>query len=281
VLEPVLWSVALPVAVVAAILAVCWWPAGEGGRLVNRALIACALACAAVGSFVASVGLPSWPPPQRWHGLVWLFGALAALGVVDALLRPAEWAGRVLIAGAAGLAAAWLLSLPGVSPLAIGLAVGVSTLLVSLLDAEGGRGAAVLVGLWAGGAALSMLILVAASMSVSLMAGAVSAAAAAALLMGVLLRGRAVTRIGGGGATAGGLIAALALTGWSYDYDVVPLWAWWCAMAGFPIACMLEIGPLRKWQGLASIMVRAFAMAAPPVTAIVLNRDAIQGAFGG
>ncbi|MDP7028875.1 MAG: hypothetical protein QF733_01480 [Phycisphaerales bacterium] len=275
-----MWSVALPAIGAGVLLALVWWAAGDGCTWVPRVVVPLVLAGAAAGSFIASIGLPEWPLAQKWHGLVWVFGAIAAAGMLDGALRAGDWAARLVVACVAGGAAAWLLHLPDTPPLAVGMAVGGLTYVGGMLDSSG-RGVPILAGIWAGGAALSLLILVAASMTVSLIAGAVSATAALVVLVGILLRGRAVWRSGGGGAAGGGLLAALALTGWSYDYDIVPLWAWWAGVAGFPIACMLELGSLEKWHGVMSGLARTGVLVAPPVAAIVLNWDAIQGAFSG
>ena len=280
-IESVLWSVVLPTVGAVVVLLACWWPKALGGVWWNRVVVMTALTGAAFGSFVASVGWPVWPPAQKWHGLALVAAGLWFLGWADAAVRAGDWALRLVIAGCAGGLAAWLLPLPGVSALAVGCVVGAAGFVTSMVDGLGGRGAPMVLWMWVAAAATSMLVLVAGSISVALMAGAISAPAAAAWLVAMVLRSRMAVGIGGGGVAAGGLLSALAMTGWAYDYDVVPVWAWWLAVGGLPIACMLEIGPFEKWHGASASCARFVASAVPPAAAIVLNWQAIQGAMSG
>ena len=82
-LESILMSVGLPALLMSVIVTCFWWPKAFAGGWWGRGMVVIVLVGAVAVSFIASVGLPAWPPPQKWHGLVWFATALAFLGLVD------------------------------------------------------------------------------------------------------------------------------------------------------------------------------------------------------
>jgi hypothetical protein len=206
--------------------------------------------------------------------------AIGAIGLIDAFLPRGEWAGRVVLSVAAGLAAAWLLPLPDQLAITTGVIVGGAGLLTSLLEMPEHRSSLNLGG-WAAATAMSMLALVANQITLSLLAGAVAATCAAAWVMGRVLCGRMSRGGGGGGLALGSVIAAIGLTAWSYDYDIVPQWAWLAAGAGFPLACMLELGALKRWNGFLAASSRAIVLITPPIVVVLSQFEAVQGAMSG
>jgi hypothetical protein len=239
-----------------------------------------AIVIACVGSFWASVGWPTWPPPQKWLGLPWLVMAIGVLGLIDVSLPRQEWAARVMLAIAVGVAAAWLLPLPDRLAITTGLVVGAFGLLSSLLDMPKSRRSLNLGG-WAAAVAVSMLALVANQLTLSLMAGAVAATYAAVWVLHLVFTGRMTRGGGAGGLVLGSVLAAIAMTAWSYDYDLVPQWAWLAAGGGLVLAFMLELGPLGRWQGSLASATRAVALLAPPMWVVLSHFEAVKGAMSG
>jgi len=275
VFEEVFWSVILPALCAGIVAACCLIPSGLSHKTMwRRGVIALTLMGAAAGSFIGSVGMPAWPPAQKWHGIFYVMLAMGCLGLVDAIPRRGDWASRVLIGIAAGGATWWLLPLPAQLPITVAAVVAGGALVVSLVDAQR-PSLAMPVGSWAAGAAVSMLALVAGSMSLAFMAGAMSAMAGVFIVIR-LFPNRVVS---GGGAMLGGGLAAICVTAMAYDYGDVPVWAWLLAMGGFPLVCMLEIGSIARWQGAAAATARSVLLVSPPVASIWMNFDAIQGAF--
>lgn len=279
--ESMLWSVGIPVTAGGLLLAVCWWVLGFGRwPWMTRIVVVLAIGGAAGGSFLASVGLPGWPPAQKWHGVFLMAGAATAAGLIEAMCPRRDWAGRVVLAMAIGVASVWLLPLPEQSALTVGWVAGGSALLVGMLDRARG-GLAVPVGGWAAAAAISVMAIVAGSMTLSLMAGAVSAMCGLVIVLGWFAGGRVTEGVSGGGLTLGGILAVIALTAWAYDYNVVPGWAWAVSGSGFALACILEIGPLGRWKGYPATVVRSIVMISPPVYVVVHEWDAVKGALSG
>lgn len=274
-------SVGLPALLMSVIVTCFWWPKAFAGGWWGRGMVVIVLIGAVAVSFIASVGLPAWPPPQKWHGLVWFATALAFLGLVDTAVHHGQWAARMFLAGFVGLAASWLLKLPDMSQLTVGCVIGLGAFLTGMADARGGRGLTMLGWGWASAAAISMLTLVTGAISVSLMAGALSATAACVLVLAIIFRSRSVGEIGGGGLVMGGLLTALALTSYSYDYDTVPTWAWGLSLGSIVTVCLFEVGAFARWQGLSASIVRFVFAAALPVCAILLNWNLIEGALSG
>lgn len=228
--ESILWNVALPAVCVSAGLVCFWWPLKSGGRWWSRGLVVIALMLGLVGSFLVDRGIPAWPVVQAWQGLVWLALLLALMGWCDVYVGSHAWAARVLLASLTGLVACWIMSLPDVTPLLFALVVGTGVFLGGMFDSGPQRGIPMLVGVAAAATALSLATLMANSITVSLMSASLAASSVATLVVAILLMGRKVCDIGGGGAACGGLLFALALTSWTYDYDMVPDWTWLLAL---------------------------------------------------
>lgn len=279
--ESILWSVGIPAAAGGLLLAMCWWVLGLGRwPRMNRALVVIAVGGAAGGSFVASVGWPDWPPAQKWHGVFPMVAVLVAAGLIEAMLPRPEWACRVVLALVAGLASVWLLPLPDQAPVTVALVIASGALLVAMLDRV--RGAlAVPFGGWAAAMAVSAMALVAGSMTLSLMAGAVSASCGLVLVLGWLGRARVAGGVCGGGLALGGVLGVITVTAWAYDFDVVPGWAWGVCGGGFALACILEVGALERWRGWPASLARSIAMVGPPVFVVVDQLDAVKGALSG
>jgi hypothetical protein len=279
--DQVLWSVVFPLLAACFVLAVVCYPRILARHMcLCRAAVVVAIVIAVVGSFFFSVGWPTWPPPQKWHGLPWLVMAIGFIGLIDAFLPRGEWAGRVVLSIAAGLAAAWLLPLPDRLAITTGVIVGGAGLLTSLLEMPEQR-SSLNIGGWAAATAMSMLALVANQVTLSLLAGAVAATCAATWVVGRILCGRMSRGGGAGGLVLGSVIAAIGLTAWSYDYDIVPQWAWLAAGAGFPLACMLEIGALKRWNGFLAASVRAIVLSTPPIIVVATQFETVKGAMSG
>ncbi|MDP6987224.1 MAG: hypothetical protein QGG74_04180 [Phycisphaerales bacterium] len=280
-LESVLWSVGIPAVAGGLLLAGCWWILGLGRwPRVRCGLIALVLGGTAGGSFVASVGLPDWPPAQKWHGVFLMAAVLTGVGLIEAALPRREWAGRFILAVAAGVSSVWLLPLPDQSPVTVAMLIGGSALLTGLLD--GARAGAVMpLGGLVAAAAVSAMALVAGSMTLSLMAGALCAMCGVVLLLGWLAGGRVAGGASGGGMTLGGVVAVIAVTAWTYDFDGVPGWAWVVSGGGFALACILEVGPLGRWEGWPAAVIRSVVVIGPPAFVVVDQFDAVQGALGG
>ncbi|MCP4839715.1 MAG: hypothetical protein GY894_10215 [Planctomycetes bacterium] len=241
-------------------------------------LVVLAITIAAVWSFVASVGWPAWPPPQKWHAVPWLITIIGLWGMIDVSLPRGEWPARLVLATLGGVAAGWMLILPGKDPLTVGVVVGVAGLLTSLLDTR--RRSVLPLGGWAIAASLSLLALIASQMTLSLMAGAVSGSLAAVWLIRLISPSPEVG-LPIGGAVLGGVLAVITLTAWSYDYQQVPSWAWLVVAAGVPGACMLEIGSLRCWHGALALSVRSLVLVSPAVAVVLILFEAVKGAMRG
>jgi hypothetical protein len=70
VFEEVFWSVILPALCAGIVAACCLIPSGLSHKTMwRRGVIALTLMGAAAGSFIGSVGMPAWPPAQKWHGI--------------------------------------------------------------------------------------------------------------------------------------------------------------------------------------------------------------------
>jgi len=244
----------------------------------NRLLVAIAVGGAAAGSFVASVGMPQWPPSQKWHGVFWMLVLLVVLGLLEAVLGRREWAGRIVLSTAAGVASVWLLPLPDQAAVTVGVLVGASALLVGAVDGVRG-GVAMPIGGWAAAVSISALTLVASSMTLSLMAGAVAAMCGVIVVLGWLAGARVLGGVCGGGMVLGGAIAVIAVTAWAYDYDVVPGWAWVVSGGGFAAVCILEIGPLGRWRSTAATVLRSIVLLAPPIFVVANQWELVKGAF--
>ncbi|MDG2477165.1 MAG: hypothetical protein P8M32_04620 [Phycisphaerales bacterium] len=278
-IDSVLWSVGLPVVGAGVLLACCWWLLGLGRwPRMTRALMVIAIGGSAAASFVATVGAPQWPPSQKWHGVFSMAIVLIVLGLLEAMLPRREWAARVILATLAGLASVWLLPLPGQSPITVAVLIASGSLLVGMLDGARG-GLAMPFGGWAAGAVVSVFAVVAGSLTLGLMAGAVSATCGMVIVLGLLARGRVADGVTGGGMALGGVLGVIAVTAWAYDYDLVPSWAWSVAGGGFVIACLLEIGSLGNWKGLTATVVRSILLVGPPVFVVTHQWDAVKGAF--
>jgi len=280
VISAVLWSVLIPAAGAAVLIAAARWCKPLSRNPAAAAiLVVIALTLAAVWSFVSSVGWPAWPPPQKWHAVPWLCLAIGLWGCLDVNLPRGEWPARLVLAILGGVAAGWMLSVPGRDSLGVAAVIGAAGLLTSLLDMRGR--AELSLGGWAIAASISMLALVANQMTLALMAGAVSAALAILWLARVLPWGSKQADVPTGGAVLGAMLATIALTGWSYDYEQVPAWAWLVAAAGIPAACMLEIGSLRRWHGLLASGVRGLVLIAPAIMVKLTLFEAVKGAMRG
>ncbi len=273
-LEPIFWSVLLP-GICAGILAVCGLlPKGLSQlRVWRRCVVAVAIGGAAAGSFLGSVGMPAWPPAQKWHGVFAAVLAFMAIGIVDAWPQRGDWASRLLISLGAGAAVWWLLPLPGQTPLATASFVVVCVWMVGLFDAQRAS-VATPIGGWAAATAISMLTLVTGSTSLALMAGAVAVVCGVLIVVGAM-PGRVVSS---GGATLGGVLSIVALTAMAYDYDTIPVWSWLLAMAGFPLAALLEIGRLGQWEHVAATAMRSLLLVAPPAVAVWMHFEQIKEA---
>lgn len=277
--EPVLWSVGLPAAIGGVFLACCWWVCGFGRwPRVTRALVAITIGGAAAGSFVASVGVPQWPPSQKWHGVFAMIVLLVVLGLIEAMFGRREWAGRVVLAAAAGVASVWLLPLPDQAAVTVGVLIAASALLVGLLDGVRG-GVAIPIGGWAAAVSISALALVASTTTLSLMAGAVSAMCGVVIVLGWLAGGRVFEGVSGGGLVLGGVLAVIAVTAWAYDYDVVPGWAWAVSGGGFAAVCILEIGPLGRWRSVSAGVLRSIVLLGPPLFVVANQWEVVKGAL--
>jgi hypothetical protein len=280
-INSVLWSVGIPSVAAGVLLACCWWLLGLGRwPRITRALTAIAIGGSAAASFVATVGAPHWPPSQKWHGVFAMALVLVALGLAEAMLPRREWATRVILATAAGLASLWLLPIPGQSPITVAVLIASASLLVGMLDGARG-GVAIPLGGWAAAAAVSAFAVVAGSLTLGLMAGAVSATCGMVIVLGWLAGSRVNGGVVGGGMVLGGVLAVVAVTSWAYDYDVVPSWAWTVCGGGFVIACIFEIGSLGSWKGLSATLVRSVVLVGPVAFVIAHQWDALKVTFSG
>ncbi|MDP7070735.1 MAG: hypothetical protein QF561_05235 [Phycisphaerales bacterium] len=274
----VLWSVVIPTIAAGAIVAAGRWGPLRGRACAARTLVVVAIAVAVVWSFVASVGWPSLPPAQKWHAVPWIAVLIGVWGIFDTLLPRDEWPGRLVLAVVGGIVVGWGLVLPGVEPLTVGMVVGATGALTALMDSRGR--AALPLGGWAIAAALSMLTLVAGQLTMALLAGAVSGTLAAIWLVG-LCSGKCGSDTRAGGAALGATLAVIALTAWSYDYDLVPRWAWLVVAAGIPGACMLEVGSLGRWHGVLASCVRSLVLVSPAIAVVLTQIEAVKGAMRG
>ena len=280
-LESVLWSVGAPAFLgVLAIGIVTWRLRGSRLSWLVSAVTAAILGGVAAGSFVVSVGWPSFPPSQKWHGVFWMSGVLAGIGVLDALAVRGDWASRCVLAVFAGLASVWLLPLPGQTPFLVGVSIGCGVFLVGLLDAARG-GIPIPLGGWAAASVASLLALSAGTMTLALMAGSVAACLGGLLVLGWIWPRWETSGSRSGGATLGGVLAMLVVTSWAYDYDTVPAWAWLGVWSGFAIACILEIGTLGRWTGRLATAVRAAVLLVPPGLVVMTEWDLVKGAVSG
>ena len=84
--------------------------------------------------------------------------------------------------------------------------------------------------------------------------------------------------VSSGGATLGGVLSIVALTAMAYDYDTIPVWSWLLAMAGFPLAALLEIGRLGQWEHVAATAMRSLLLVAPPAVAVWMHFEQIKEA---
>lgn len=272
VLEPIFWSVLLPGLCAGVLVACGLLPRGLSGlRVWRRSVIALALGGAAAGSFLGSVGMPSWPPAQKWHAVFALVLAFIAIGILDAWPKRGDWASRALLGLGAGALTWWLLALPGQTPMAAASGVVVCVWLISMLDGQRAS-VAMPIGGWAAATAVSLLTLVTGSTSLALMAGAIAVVCGVLIVIGAV-PGRVVS---GGGAMLGGCLAVLALAAMAYDYGSVPTWSWMLAMAGFPLASLFEIGRLGQWEHISGTITRSLLLLAPPIVSVWMNFEQIR-----
>ncbi len=266
-----LLCVVLPALAACIVLVGAWRPWRRPSRGSTGAWgLGVALCVCTLLSFGALESWAPWAAPARWYGLLPLSLTTAMLGVLAHWLptrRPTIVGAGVLL-GASG--ALWI-DLPGVGGAVerVGLAIVIFMLTVAMAPATRPPRAtpqalalavvfATLSGLlWTTHFAKLSLITGSLSASFGLAAGVAAACSRGALGISATL-------------TCGALLPALALTGYAYDYDTIPV-ACWVLVVAAPACVWVGEHPLVKrltdWRRGAIILA---AVAVPCLIALVM-----------
>jgi hypothetical protein len=253
--QTALYAVVVPAAAAAAVLFAV--RAATKGRA-GATGVGLAIAAGFVASFLAVVGLPSFPPKEAWHWLPVVAAAAAAIGAVEARLHEyVRAAMRVVVVVIAVFGAVPQADRASVPVLAIAVAALVSARSLDALSRLGGpRTALAPVVVTAFAAAVCMLVF-SGWIGLGMLCGALAAATGACFVLGLKLP----TDARDASLPAAMLLAAAAANG-AYYADLPRASAVLLALA--PAGGLLTVGLLARRGGPMRLVLRAAGGAAIP-----------------
>jgi hypothetical protein len=292
VVETVVYAVGLPTAIMGTVLVltILLAPLRRRAVLADCALAVC-LPGAALLSFVLEKGLivPGGDGWQKWFITAWVLLGAMALGLIGASLGRGRKRGlmTVVLAGAAGAAAALWIVLPGLDNEGLRVTMGLKFTLPVLAFAAASmlrRDVVFHIGVWATAAAVSMTLMASANITLALTAGALAACAAvAAIALSIFPSAAPSNRVGLGAAVGVSItLVIMVLVGQIYDIEGVAPWRWWLPLAGVPALLLLPKPASSTAKatngrpgGLSGNLLAIIIVVAPSVASIVLAINAL------
>lgn len=237
-----------------------------------------ALATGFLIAFIAQVGWSWTESPARWHLLAVLALAATLIGAVAGCFPGGGWtvAGWGALAGVCG---ASLTGMPGVDSWAMRAGLGVSILLLTVIYEPLGRRRPIstLLVLMVALATLVGLLLISHFAKLALITCTFAATCAFAAILTAW--NHRVDGIVGGVVVCSALIPAIALTGYAYDYQTVPVMSWILVVVATAAAWLAEVPVIKRAPRWLSGSVSVAAVAIPCTVALLWTLSASDAAY--
>jgi hypothetical protein len=263
-----------------AVMLIAWRPwRGARERAEPVRATGLALGIGFLVGFAIIVGVPRWPPTERWQ---WLAGAALAATVVAAV-GDARWvsryAGMPALALTAACSGALLRPPPAVdAPLLwqVGLAAGIAALALLMQPlAARNRGLPILLALVIASSGSSIVFVQTGFAVLALLAAALAAALGAAAAIGAARPDLRLSR--GGAQLSAAILLSMLVIGWFYNQAETP-WTSFALLAASPLMLWLaERLPMNRLRPLPAAMARIGPVAVLAAVSVIIAIRASAG----